>query len=214
MTAVWLVLPDPFSSRLFFDTGIVAGLRQRLGDGLSLVVDAGEQTAFWAERANGMRLIPPHELDSAAEPLRRRADRRLDSVIGFYPLSLRQSLRHGFNSERMQPGHQNWFLDPNRAGPLPKSEPLDRVLTRWHYGRLRYVAPPLLERLEAERPALALANTQMHSVVPFVVVARRLDLPVVGHIASWDHTVGKGIVVHRAERRDARRPRALSRRRA
>jgi CDP-glycerol glycerophosphotransferase (TagB/SpsB family) len=34
----------------------------------------------------------------------------------------------------------------------------------------------------------------MHSVVPFVVGARRLGLPVVGHIASWDHTVGKGIV--------------------
>jgi UDP-N-acetylglucosamine:LPS N-acetylglucosamine transferase len=200
VSAVWLVLPDPFSSRLFFDTGIVAQLRHRLGDGLSLVVDAGEQTAFWTERADGTRLIPPQELASAAEPLRRRVDRRLDNAIGFYPLSLRQSLRHGFNRERMEPGHQNWFLDPNRAGPLPKSEPLDRALTRWHYGRLRYVAPPLLERLHADRPALALANTQMHSVVPFVVAARRLGLPVVGHIASWDHTVGKGIVPPRLRR--------------
>jgi CDP-glycerol glycerophosphotransferase (TagB/SpsB family) len=34
----------------------------------------------------------------------------------------------------------------------------------------------------------------MHSVVPFVVGARRVGVPVVGHIASWDHTVGKGIV--------------------
>jgi len=25
VTPVWLVLPDPFSSRLFFDTGIVEG---------------------------------------------------------------------------------------------------------------------------------------------------------------------------------------------
>jgi UDP-N-acetylglucosamine:LPS N-acetylglucosamine transferase len=192
--AVWLLLPDPFSSRLFFDTGIVAQLRHRVGDGLSLVVDAGEQTPFWTQRADGTRLVRPQELTSAAEPLRRRVDRRLDNVIGFYPLSLRQSLRHGFNRERMQPGHQNWFLDPNRAGPLPKSESLDRALTLWHYGRLRYVAPPLLERLQRERPALALANTQMHSVVPFVLAARRLGLPVVGHIASWDHTVGKGIV--------------------
>jgi CDP-glycerol glycerophosphotransferase (TagB/SpsB family) len=45
-----------------------------------------------------------------------------------------------------------------------------------------------------ERPAIVLANLQMHSVVPFVVGARRYGLPVVGHIASWDHTVGKGIV--------------------
>jgi CDP-glycerol glycerophosphotransferase (TagB/SpsB family) len=34
----------------------------------------------------------------------------------------------------------------------------------------------------------------MHSVQPFIVGARRVGLPVAGHIASWDHTVGKGIV--------------------
>ena len=39
-----------------------------------------------------------------------------------------------------------------------------------------------------------LANIQMHAVVPFIVGARRLGLPLVGHVASWDHTVGKGIV--------------------
>src|SRR5207302_4238416 len=37
-------------------------------------------------------------------------------------------------------------------------------------------------------------NIQMHGVVPFVVGARKAGLPVMGHIASWDHTVGKGIV--------------------
>ena len=47
-----------------------------------------------------------------------------------------------------------------------------------------------------------------------------LGLPVVGNIASWDHTVGKGIVrpgpaaVPRPERRHARRPRPLPRHRA
>jgi CDP-glycerol glycerophosphotransferase (TagB/SpsB family) len=34
----------------------------------------------------------------------------------------------------------------------------------------------------------------MHAVVPFIVGGRRLGLPLVGHVASWDHTVGKGIV--------------------
>src|SRR5207249_10331220 len=52
----------------------------------------------------------------------------------------------------------------------------------------------LLDRLRREPPAIALANTQMHSVVPLIVAGQRLGLPVVGHIASWDHTVGKGIV--------------------
>jgi CDP-Glycerol:Poly(glycerophosphate) glycerophosphotransferase len=189
---VWLVLPDPFSSRLFFDTGIVEHLRARLGDGLELVLDEGERE--WARRAPGVGVIARSDLTSGDTTAWQRVDRRLDGVAGFYPLSLRQSLRYGFNRDRMQAGHHNWFLDPNRAGPLPRWRGLDRAMGAWHYGRLRYLPRPLLARLRTERPAIALANTQMHSVVPFVVGAQRLDLPVVGHIASWDHTVGKGIV--------------------
>ena len=192
MKPVWLVLPDRFSSRLFFDTGIVEHLRSRLGDRLVLVLDKGE--AEWAARAPGVRVIARDELTSANATVWQRADRRLDEVLGFYPLSLRQSLRHCFNRERMQAGHQNWFLDPMRAGPLPRWQVLDRAMEAWHYGRLRHIPRPLLESLRTERPAVALANTQMHSVQPFIVAAQRLDLPVVGHIASWDHTVGKGVV--------------------
>jgi hypothetical protein len=196
VTPVWLVLPDPFSSRLFFDTGVVEQLHSRLGDRLVLVPDEGELD--WAERASNVRVIAPDELRSTRgrlpQRIRRRSDHWLDARIGFYPLSLRQSLRHGFNSQRMRPGHQNWFLDPALAGPLPRWPFLDPAMARWHYGRLRCLPHPLLERLRRERPAIALANTQMHSVVPFIVGAHRLSLPVVGHIASWDHTIGKGIV--------------------
>jgi CDP-Glycerol:Poly(glycerophosphate) glycerophosphotransferase len=192
VTPVWVVLPDPFSSRLFFDAGVVAHLRARLGARLALVLDEGERT--WAEREPDVRVIARTDLTTEDGSIRQRVDRRLDSVAGFYPLSLRQSMRHGFNRERMQRGHPNWFLDPERAGPLPQSETLDRALRKWHYGRLRHLPRPLLDALRRERPAVALANTQMHSVVPFIVAARRARLPVVGHIASWDHTVGKGIV--------------------
>ena len=198
MTPVWVVLPDPFSSRLFFDTGILEELRGRLGDRLALVLDEGEQE--WAERAQDVRVITRAELIADDARIRKRIDEWLDAVAGFYPLSLRQTRRHGFNRERMQSGHANWFLDPDRAGPLPSSEILDRALTAWHYGRLRCVPRPLLDALRRERPVVALGNTQMHSVVPFVVGAHRARLPVVGHIASWDHTVGKGIVPPRLRR--------------
>jgi len=192
VTPVWVVLPDPFSSRLFFDTGIVEHLRRRLGDRLALVVDEGERE--WTERAPDVRVIARADLATDDVTIRKRVDERLDAVAGFYPLSLRQSRRHGFNRERMQRGHANWFLDPDRAGPLPRSATLDKLLTKWHYGSLRFVAQPLVDALRHERPVVALANTQMHSVVPFVVAAHRANVPVVGHIASWDHTVGKGIV--------------------
>jgi CDP-Glycerol:Poly(glycerophosphate) glycerophosphotransferase len=191
--AVWLVLPDPFSSRLFFDTGIVDRLRARVQE-LTLVLDAGEQTPHWRQRAEGTRILELGDVASVDGSLAAKVDRRLDATVGFYPLSLRQSLRHGFNRTRMQRGHQNWFLDPDRAGPLPQSAVLDRALTKWHYGRLRHVPKPLLDLLRDERPRVALGNTQMQSIVPFIVAARRAGLPVVGHIASWDHTVGKGIV--------------------
>jgi hypothetical protein len=204
VTPVWLVLPDPFSSRLFFDTGIVERLRERLGERLELfLLDAGEQAEAWAARAGSLIVTTPAELASApstAERAFRRADAWLDRRIGFYPLSLRHSLRNGFHRQRMQPGHSNWFLDPTLAGPLPHWSFLDPVLQRWHYGRARYVATPLRRRLRRERPAVALANMQMHSVVPFIIGARRYGLRAVGNIASWDHTVGKGIVAPHLQR--------------
>jgi hypothetical protein len=199
VTPVWLVLPDPFSSRLFFDTGIVDKLHDRLGDRLELfLLDAGEAATAWRERAGERRVSTPADLSDGSLSLQRkvfrRIDRSLDRNVGFYPLSLRLSLRHGFNRERMQPGHQNWFLDPDRAGPLPQWGFLDPVLLRWHYGRLRHVPQALDERLRGERPGILLGNIQMQAVVPFIVGGRRLGLPLIGHIASWDHTVGKGIV--------------------
>jgi CDP-Glycerol:Poly(glycerophosphate) glycerophosphotransferase len=202
VTPVWLVLPDLFSSRLFFDTGIVEGLHQRVGDRLELVLEEGQQG--WEERARGVRVTPRDDLIWApappAEKVWRRVDRWVDGRIGFYPLSLRQSLRYGFHRQRMRPGHSNWFLDPTLAGPLPRWAWLDAAMTRWHYGRLRYLPQALRERLRGERPAIVLANLQMHSVVPFVVGSRRYGLPLVGHVASWDHTVGKGIVAPHADR--------------
>jgi hypothetical protein len=196
---VWLVLPDPFSSRLFFDTGIVSRLRERLGGRLELFLfDTGEQAETWRERAGEIRSTQPRDLMpdrvSLAEKVVRRVDSALDRRIGFYPLSLRLSVRHGFHRQRMRPAHPNWFLDPRLAGPLPQWPFLDPVMTRWHYSRLRYLPRPLAERLRSERPAVALANLQMHSIVPFIFGARRFGLPVAGNIASWDHTVGKGIV--------------------
>jgi len=199
VTPVWLVLPDPFSSRLFFDTGIVDRLRSQLGDRLELfLLDTGEQADAWTQRAGDMRTTTADDLKPLAlsprQKAARRADGWLDRRIGFYPLSLRHSIRNGFNRERMHSGHQNWFLDPELAGPLPRWPALDPMMLRWHYGRMRFVPPPLLERIRRERPAIVLANIQMHAVVPFIVAGRRYGVPLVGHIASWDHTVGKGIV--------------------
>ena len=196
---VWLVLPDPLSTRIFFDCGIVDRLRAHLGERLHVVfLMPRVDVAGWSDRLAGVPVTYREELF----PLRvgigasiwQRLDRWLDRQVGFYPLALRVSLRHGFHRERMLAGHRNTFLDPTKAGPLPRWDWLERLMMRWHYGMLRYLPHAFADRLRRERPAIVMSNIQMQVDVSLIVAARRLGLPIVGYIASWDHTVGKGVI--------------------
>jgi hypothetical protein len=195
---VWLVLPDPFPARVFVECGIVAGLNDRLGDRLSalLLLSEEDERAF-APRLDGVRLLDRERLlgtRSLVERVRRRGDIWLDDRAGFYPLALRHTLRHGFHPERLRSGHDNWFLDTDRIGPLPRRQRFEHAMLRWHYSRLRYVPERLNAALRDQRPALVVANLQTRTAVPFLVAARSLRLPTIGYVSSWDHTVGKGVM--------------------
>ena len=48
--------------------------------------------------------------------------------------------------------------------------------------------------MRAESRAVVFSNLQTERVVPFLLAARRLRLATVGYVASWDHTVGKGVI--------------------
>lgn len=195
---VWLVLPDQLSARMFVDTGIVAGLRARLGEGLAVVLLGG--TREWRDRLDGVdvAVLAGEELLPAEVGWRergaRRLDRALDAELGYYPLAVRLNRRHGFHRERMAPGHANWMLDSERGGHLPSSPRIDRAMERWHFSTHRHVPRALLERMRADCSALVLSNVQPHGAVPFLLAARRLGLPIAAHVASWDHTVGKGVI--------------------
>jgi hypothetical protein len=130
----------------------------------------------------------------------RRTDRWLDERIGYYPLAIRLNLRHGFHRERMEAGHRNQLLDSARVGPLPVRPRVERAMRVWHFSPRRHVATGLRRRLEVERPAIVLSNLQMQSATPFIVLGRRLRLTTVGYVASWDHTVGKGVIWDGLER--------------
>jgi hypothetical protein len=202
----WVVVADPFTARTFFDCGIVERLVDRLGGRLRVAFTFPREDADpWAAR------LPPNvptyrvdDLHPVDVPLReraaRRADRWLDERFGYYPLAIRLNLRHGFHADRMLPGHRNQLLDSSRVGPLPRREALDRAMRRWHFAPRRHVASALRGRLEAERPDLVLSNLQMQSATPFIVLGRRLGLKTVGYVASWDHTVGKGVIWNGLER--------------
>jgi len=123
-----------------------------------------------------------------------RVDAWLDRNPGYHPLAIRLNYRHGFHAERMQAGHPNWMLDTDRDGPLPHRPEVDRAMERWFFGRRRHVPHRLLDAMRADCSGFVVSNVQPAGAVPFLVAARRLRLPVVAHVASWDHTVGKGVI--------------------
>ncbi len=196
-SAVWLVLPDGLTLRLFFDAGIVQRLEERLGDRLVTVLPDRNEGSAWAPRVRGRVLfrsdLVPADVGTY-ERVVRRVDRTLDRHLGYYPLAMRLNYRHGFHEERLAPGHPNWMLDPTRDSHLPRWEWVERGMENWHFNAHRYVPHDLFRRMRAECGALVLSNVQPHTVVPFLNAARRLDLPIVAHVASWDHTVGKGVI--------------------
>jgi hypothetical protein len=195
-----LVVADRLTARTFFDCGIVDRLHARLGDRLRVAfIFRREDAEEWALRVpDGVPVMHVTDLYPESVPplerMRRRVDRWLDERVGYYPLAIRLSLRHGFHRERMLPGHRNQLLDPSRVGPLPVRPGIERAMRRWHFSPRRFVASALRRRLEQERPAVVLSNLQMQSATPFVVLGQRLDLETIGYVASWDHTVGKGVI--------------------
>ncbi len=202
---VWLVLPEPLSTRVLFDCGVAEGLQGALGDRLRLVSLLGpEQTAEWAARLDGVGLLTRDELLPLRVGLRekvlRRADLWLDRKIGYYPLAIRLNLRHGFHLERMERGHRNFGLDLARVGPLPRRPEIEERMLRWHFSPHRWIPHALLARMTDECGAVVFSNLQTKPVVPFLLAARRLGLPTVGQVASWDHTVGKGVISPHVDR--------------
>jgi UDP-N-acetylglucosamine:LPS N-acetylglucosamine transferase len=194
----WVVLPDQLSIRVFFDTGIVSRLSERLDGHLAAVfLVPHEAAAEWVERLPGLPVLAGDALaaaDGLPDRVLARIDASLDRRLGYHPLAIRLNYRHGFHAARMQAGHPNWMLDTDRDGPLPHWQGVDRAMERWFFGTRRHVPRRLLETMRRECSGLVLSNAQPASAVPFLTAARRLQLPVVAHVASWDHTVGKGVI--------------------
>jgi UDP-N-acetylglucosamine:LPS N-acetylglucosamine transferase len=195
----WLVLPDQLSIRVFFDTGIVDVLLERLDGALAAVfLVSREEAAEWMGRLGDVQVLHRDDLVAPGggrlERARGRADAWLDRRVGYHPLAIRLNHRHGFHLDRMHAGHPNWMLDSARAGPLPRWGFVERAMERWHFGTRRHVPPGLAAAMERDCSALVVSNVQPQSVVPLLTAARRLGRPVVAYVASWDHTVGKGVI--------------------
>jgi len=179
---VWLVLPDPFSTRIFAGCGVVDGLRSELGGRLRAVVLMDTtQADEWETHLEGLDVFRREELIPArvgvGERVTRSIDYRLDRQIGFHPQAIRFNLRHGFHRERMRPGHPNLMLDATRRGWLPRWRPLEAAMREWLYAGHRYTPHALLEQMKAECGAVVFSNVQTHPAVPFLIAGRRLGVP-------------------------------------
>ena len=195
----WLLFVDPLPNRIFFDCGIVDGLRRELDGRLTAVwLVHKKHIRPWAEASEGMPTLTKDDLAPLAVPLGervvRRVDIELDKRIGFFPLAVRHSMRHGFHEGRWASGHRNFLLDPDRIGPLPRWRLFEGPMARWHFSTRRYVPSTLLERMRDECSGLIVTNLQARVSLPLMLAARRLGLPVIGYVASWDHQVGKGVL--------------------
>lgn len=194
---VLLTVHDGLSARIFFDCGIATMLEEALEGRLEIVstFDIAE-FADWSARVKTARIRTLQDLLSGRprSTLRASWDAFLDQRIGFLPLAIRFNLRHGLHRERMEKGHSNGFLDSSRIGPLPRWDVCYRQMFRWMYGSSRYLHPALGRYLENEVSAVVSSHLQHQSTVPFILGAKRLGLPLVSYIASWDHLVGKGVV--------------------
>ncbi len=74
MKRVWVVLSDPFPTRVFVDCGIVSGLEERLPRGVeAILVLPREEVDVWAGRlgdvpwTNGAELFPAERRDGRAQ---------------------------------------------------------------------------------------------------------------------------------------------------
>ena len=194
----WLVITGQLTARTFVETGILDGLRDALGERLSVVLLMSEHgRVTWGDRIGDVRYTSADLLASETGRGRRlleRVDASLDRQLGFYPLALRLNRRFGFHEERMAPGHPLPLLDSSRAGPLPAWGVFDGAMRHWHFSRRRFVPSTLARRFRDECRALVLTNVQVPRLVPFLSVARHQRRPVIGYVASWDHTVGKGVI--------------------
>ena len=82
MTArrAWIVLPDLLSIRVFFDTGIVGGLRQRLDGAIAGVFLVSPESAHdWAVRLGKTPAVQGQELTASAGRFGERVARRIDA---------------------------------------------------------------------------------------------------------------------------------------
>ena len=188
-----IILSDALSGRVFADCGVLK----------SLASHYKKELQVWARYTNaagwkpipGTRLLP----DDLSEELKRPDSRAWWRVMaekrfGFHPLALQFNFLHGFHLPRMERNHRNGFLNLSNHRAVSRIPAVYDMMYRWYHDPERGVRRELEEYIRTNASAVVVSNTQHRYVAEVRRICRRHNIPIVGYIASWDHTVGKGCV--------------------
>ena len=196
-----VVLGCPISSRLFFESGILKGLEDRYPNRLITIATSGIiDPASYNDRFSKTRIMRYADVFnnkylSFKNSILFHLEQFLDNKFGFYPLSIRFNLRHGFNVDRIKKGQTNYYWNYSKIGPLPDWDIAYNAMRRWYFSKYRFINPAITRFLKDEMVGgVVYSNPQMPVSHAITKAAEKLSIPVIGHIASWDHPVGKGII--------------------
>lgn len=200
---VLLILADPLSSRLFLSSDIIQNLASGINESLEIVAtfDIDNIIDYKQWDNTGLKTeVKSHQ--SIREIMNLNMwkkfyilmDSWLEKRFGFFPLAVRQSLIHGFNAGRITRGSSNPFMNYWNGWPFPRSKKLFEWMYLWNYRKNRFTDPRIGEYMKQNFSALVVSNLQMPGVQPYIRIAGSMGIPIIGHIASWDHPVGKGVV--------------------
>ena len=204
-----LLLTDSLSSRVFFSSGIVQRLWRACRSNIEIVALFDISSVFdyrqWLKSdenisVKSVDVFGINRYLSISNAIKSTWDKWLDKYIGFFPLAVRFSILHNYHLCRFQKRHQNPFLNLSLAFPFPKSRRLFYFMYHWYFNSKRFISPPIIEYLEQNISYVIPTNLQFFSVQKYLFAADRLSIPIIGHIGSWDHPVGKGVVFPRCKK--------------
>ncbi len=199
--ALLVVISTPLDARVFLNSGVIRELRKAYHGPIEVLItfDLSVFSDQIREHSDIIRfltldeIMPRYEVSLVGRILV-AIDRLLDKHIGYFPLAIRFNLRNELHPERMLKGHPNTYLDPSKMGFLPQWTWIYNAMFKWLYCRYRYLQPDFLDYLRKNTHAILTTSINSIGQVPFILGAKRLGIPLVGYVASWDHPVGKGVM--------------------
>jgi hypothetical protein len=199
-----LLLTDSLSTRVFFSSGIVQRVWLYTNGTMDIValydIDSVFSYRQWLDDScKDLKVISSKEYlgISSANPkdfVCRQLDKVLDKYFGFFPLAVRFCVLHKYHLERLKKKHPNSFLNLSLAFPLPRSEILFTLLKKWFFSKYRFVPQNVRNALLTQVSVIITSNLQTVALQNYLNGAYQHRIPVIGHIGSWDHPVGKGVI--------------------